>query len=324
MIVAYCPSASGLERVELSAGTPLPATSVWIDLHSPTEDEQAAAEKLMGAAIPKRDEMRSIESSARLYDEPGALVMTAPMPVSSVERGTDQGLVTFVLSSKRLVTVRHGNIKSLDLLSRLVQSDQTVQHMGPAVFFSLMEIMVDGTAEAMERASADHDKLALHVFEDGVSSRRTPVYQEAIRGQGRLSLTVAALHDVCASLARLLLFLDAHAAKVALSDPQKASLQLFGRDIHSIKEHGDALDAKLNYLLDATVGLISLEQNQIGKIFSFLGVIFLPPTLIASVYGMNFENIPELQWRMGFWFSIMMMVTSVLLTFLFFRWRKLL
>jgi len=324
MIIAYCPSSSGLERIELAEGAPLPPTSVWIDLFKPTEEEQAAAEKLMGAEIPQRDEIGSIESSARLYDEPGALVMTALMPIAVTERDPAKASVTFVLSSKRLLTVRHGEPASLELLGRQVQGDRSIQSTGPSVFMALLEIIVDRAAEAMERASMAHDKLAIRVFEDGVSSQKTQVYKDAIRGQGRLGLTVAALHDVCAGLARLVLFLDAHSQKAALSDDQKAALELFSRDIHSIKEHGDALDAKLNYLLDATVGLISLEQNQIGKIFSFLGVIFLPPTLIASVYGMNFAHIPELDWKMGFWFSILLMVSSVMLTFLFFRWRKLL
>ena len=99
---------------------------------------------------------------------------------------------------------------------------------------------------------------------------------------------------------------------------------MFGRDIHSIKEHGDALDNKLSFLLDATVGLVTLEQNQISKIFTVVSVIFLPPTLIASIYGMNFANMPELNWQLGFLFSLGLMVSSVGLTFLFFRWKRLL
>ncbi|MBO6758417.1 MAG: magnesium transporter CorA family protein [Roseibium sp.] len=324
MIIAYCPTASGLERLVVDGCAPLPTTAVWIDLVHPTPEEQRAAEKLMGAAIPPRDEIGSIESSARLYDEPGAVVMTALFPMAAREPDPALSSVTFVVSSKRLVTVRHGEPTSITLCARKVQSDTTVPHTGPGVLFCLFDIIVDRCADVMEAASAKYDSLSQKVFEEGVTSRKTVVYQDVIKAQGRLGLQVAKMHDVCASLARLLLFLDAHASKVSLTDAQVSACKTFGRDIHSIKEHGDALDSKLSFLLDATIGLVTLEQNQIIKIFSVLGVIFLPPTLIASIYGMNFVNMPELNWHMGFWFSILLMVVSVGLTFLFFRLRRLL
>ncbi|GAA0778026.1 magnesium transporter [Roseibium denhamense] len=324
MIVAYCPSVNGLERVELAPGAPLPSTSVWIDLISPNREEQQAAEKLMGAEIPTRKEIASIETSERLYVEPGAVVMTAQMPMAT--RAIDPAIssVTFVLSAKRLVTVRYGEPKSLVLLSKKVQADPTIAHLGPAVLLALFDIIVDRCADEMEAASSRYDELALKVFGDGLNMRKTASYQIAIKQIGQVGLHIAKMHDVCASLSRLLLFLSPHAKRLGLSDDQLADCKMYGRDIHSIKEHGDALDNKLGFLLDATVGLVTLEQNQISKIFTVLGVIFLPPTLIASIYGMNFDNMPELRWQQGFEFSLGMMFVSVVLTFLFFRWKRLL
>lgn len=324
MIIAYCPSATGLRRIEVAPGDHLPTTSVWIDLVQPTPDERQAAEKLMGAQIKARDEIASIESSARLYDESGAIVMTAVLPMAVRTPDPNLALVTFVLSSKRLVTVRYGNPESITLGARKVQTDSSIAHSGPAVLFALLDIIVDRCANAMEEASLRYDSISMHVFEEGVTSRQTKHYKAAIKTQGQIGLQVARMHDVCASFSRMLLFLSSHAPKVTLSDAQTEACRSVGRDIHSIKEHGDALDNKLSFLLDATVGLVTLEQNQIFKIFSVLGVIFLPPTLIASIYGMNFTNMPELQWEMGFIFSIALMVSSVVATFLFFRWTKLL
>ncbi len=324
MITAYCPSIKGLERIELAPGTPLPTTSVWIDLFSPTPEEQQVAERLMGAQIPNREEIASIETSERLYAEPGAVVMTAQLPIAARTIDPTLSSVTFILNSKRLVTLRYGEPKSIQILSRKVQSDSSIAHRGPAVFFALLDIIVDRCADEMENASAHYDALSLEVFGEGLNTRKTASYQIAIKRLGQIGLHVSKMHDVCTSLLRLMLFLSTHAKRLALSEEQDADCKMYSRDIHSIKEHGDALDNKLAFLLDATVGLVTLEQNQISKIFTVLGLVFLPPTLIASIYGMNFSNMPELKWEQGFAFSLGLMFVSVVATFLFFRWKKLL
>ncbi|ASP36373.1 magnesium transporter CorA family protein [Labrenzia sp. VG12] len=324
MIIAYCPSVNGLDRHELAPGDAVPATSVWIDLVAPTPEEQQAAEKLMGAEIPTRDEIASIETSERLYLEPGAVVMTAQLPIAT--RMIDPALssVTFVVSAKRLVTVRYGEPKSITIASKRVQADKTIPHNGPAVLFTMLDIIVDRCADEMESASAKYDELAVEVFGDGLNTRKTASYQIAIKRLGQIGLHVSKMHDVCTGLARMLFYISTHAKRLGLNDDQLADCKMYGRDIHSIKEHGDALDNKLAFLLDATVGLVTLEQNQISKIFTVLGLIFLPPTLIASIYGMNFTNMPELEWQQGFLFSIGLMLVSVVATFLFFRWKRLL
>lgn len=324
MIVAYCPSVNGLDRIEVANHAPVPATAVWIDLVRPTADEQAAAEKLMGAKIPTRQEIISIETSERLYLEPGAVVMTALLPIAAKIPDPVLSSVTFIASAKRLVTVHYGDPGSLAFLSKKLQADATVAHRGPAVLCALLDIIVGRCADEMENASARYDELALKVFGDGLNTRKTSSYKISIQQMGQVGLKVARMHDVCASLARLVLFMTTHAKRLQLDEDQIGECKMFSRDIHSIKEYGDALDNKLNFLLDATVGLVTLEQNQISKIFTVLGVIFLPPTLIASVYGMNFANMPELNWDQGFLFSIGLMVLSVAFTFITFRWLRLL
>ncbi len=185
MIIAYCPTVKGLERLELASGAPLPTTSVWIDLIAPTQEEQKAAEKLMGAEIPTRDEIASIETSERLYLEPGAVVMTAQLPIATQMIDPALSSVTFVVNAKRLVTVRYGEPKSIALLSRKVQADSTIAHKGPAVLFTMLDIIVDRCADEMESASARYDKLAVQVFGDGLNMRKTASYQIAIKQLGR-------------------------------------------------------------------------------------------------------------------------------------------
>jgi magnesium transporter len=111
---------------------------------------------------------------------------------------------------------------------------------------------------------------------------------------------------------------------VGLDKEQRAHLKTLARDLRSIHEHADALDNKLNFLLDATVGLVNLEQNQIINIFSVVAVVFMPPTLIASIYGMNFTDMPELRWDLGYEFSVLLMLMSAVVTWGFFRIKKLL
>ena len=324
MIIAYTPSAAAMVRVEVKGGEQIPPSAVWIDLFNPTFEEQRLAEKLMGAEIPTREEISSIETSERLYEEPGAIVMTAVLPMAARMPDPRTSSVTFVLRSRRLVTVRYGEPQSIQTCARRVQQDGTIPRNGPGVLFVLLDIICDRCADVMEEASDAFDRISMQVFEEGLSSRKAETYRSAIRTQGRIGLQVARMHDVCASLTRLFLFLSARSTRVNLTDEQVAACKMLGRDINSIKQHADALDAKLSFLLDATVGLVNLEQNQIIKIFSVLAVVFLPPTLIASIYGMNFAKMPELEWDWGYPFSLGLMLLAVLVNFLYFRWKKLL
>lgn len=324
MITAYLPSTSGMERVQVSEGSPVPTTALWIDLYKPTNEEREKAERLIGAHVPTAQEMSQIETSERLYEEAGALVMTTVMPMAVREPDLRISSLTFVLNARRLVTVRHGESTSVAMSTKRAQVDTTVPHTGPGAMFLLLDAIIDRAADEVEKASAEFDAMSLKVFEGRISARKSQDYKEAIRAIGQIGLKVARMHDVCATMSRLLLFLSLHRKTVAMTPDQQAACKSLGRDIHSIREHADSLDNKLNFLLDATVGLVTLEQNQIIKIFSVLAVIFLPPTLIASIYGMNFAKMPELHWSYGYPFSIGVMVLSVFLTFLFFRWRKLL
>ncbi|MFD1695155.1 magnesium transporter CorA family protein [Roseibium aestuarii] len=324
MILAYVPNGTGLTRIEVAPGEDVPEAAVWIDLLRPTREEQQACEKLMGAEIPTRDEMRSIESSARFYEEPGGLVMTALLPIAARTHDPETSSVTFVLSQSRLVTVRHGEPVSITLFERKVGNLPPSAHSGPGIVVGLFEFIIDRCADVMEEASAKVDVMSQKVFEDGISARKSTLYKDAIKDQGRIGLQISKMHDVCTGLSRLLLFIDSRPEKVKFKDSQKRMLKTYGRDLHSIKEHGDALDNRLSYLLDATIGLVNLEQNQTAKTYSVLGLIFLPPTLVASIYGMNFRFMPELDWAYGFEYALAVMGGLVLVTYLVLRLRRLL
>lgn len=324
MITAFCADETTVSTRILSAGEPIADGAVWLDLVSPDADERAVTEAWLGLAIPTREEMAAIETSERLYEEAGALVMTTLLPMNVRAPNLRISALTIVARRDRIATLRHADSQSVAIAARRLQGQADGARTAGDALLVLLDAIADRAADVIEEASAEFDGLASHVFADGIDSRKSAEYKATIKQIGQIGLKVARMHDVCGSLERLFLFLSMHAKTIGLSSQQKALCKTLGRDIRSIREHADALDAKLNFLLDATVGLVNLEQNQIIKIFSVLAVVFLPPTLIASIYGMNFEVMPELHWEWGYPFSIVVMIISVALNFLYFRWKKLL
>ena len=324
MITAYTLDAGKIVEVRCSTAARIPEHALWVDLATPTPDERALAETWIGTEIPTREEMAAIETSERLYEADGALIMTAVMPLIARNPDPKTASMTLVATKGLLVSLRHGEPVSVSVAVRRIQSESIPIRGATDILFVLLDAIADRAADVVEDCSSAFDATASDVFERGIDSRKSAQYKATIQKIGLIGLKIARMHDSCASLERLFLFLSVHAKTIGLTGQQKTAAKALGRDIRSIREHASGLDTRLNFLLDATVGLVNLEQNQIIKIFSVLAVVFLPPTLIASIYGMNFGDMPELKWAWGYPFSIGIMLVSMALTFLYFRWKKLL
>lgn len=296
----------------------------WIDLVEPTEEERRLICESTGLDVPTREEMVEIETSSRLYQENDTLFMTATLPYVGSKTVPETTAVTFVLNKTQLITVRYGNPRSIELFQQRLEKDPNCGKSPAQALLGMLDIIVDRVADLIEHAAGEIDRMSVSIFNDGISARKADGYKKAIKKIGRTGILVAKMHEVIATLTRLIFFLDQGASIAGLSKTHKSQLKTLSRDLRSIREHGDALDTKLNFLLDATVGLVNLEQNQIIKIFSVVAVVFMPPTLIASVYGMNFIDMPELKWALGYEFSIFLMVLSAMITWGFFRIKKLL
>lgn len=298
-------------------------TVVWVDLVNPTKEEETTIETWLGIAVPTREEMEEIEISSRLYVEDGAYFMTAILPAQTEVNDPLMSPVTFVLAGSRLITVRYHEPKAFKTFPLRAEKVATGCTSGDTILIGLLEAIVDRLADILERAGRDVEAISRDIFEARSTkvSKRNRDFQELLKGIGRKEDLASSIRDSLISLQRLAGFLAHASTQSRMSKDTRARIKTLSRDVLSLADHATFLSQKISFLLDATLGMISIEQNAIIKIFSVAAVIFLPPTLVASIYGMNFDIIPELKWHFGYPFAIGMMVLSAILPFWYFRRR---
>ncbi|MGD9785221.1 MAG: magnesium transporter CorA family protein [Hyphomicrobiaceae bacterium] len=292
----------------------------WIDLLHPSAEEDLAVETALSIPVPTRAEMREIEASNRLYMEGGAYVMTA-MVAHNIEGSAPQfSAVTFILHGNNLVTVRYAEPKAFPLFLQRVDKGDAPAKYGAEVMIGLLESLIQRTADLIERVQDEVNRLATQVFEiKGGQQTRQRRLDVSLRTIGRLGETTSRAEESTNSLERLLIFLIE--AMKTRGDPARdlQRVKSVQRDIRSLNEHLKFLNARINFLLDAVLGIISIEQNQIIKLFSVMAVMLMPPTLVASIYGMNFRHMPELEWLLGYPWALLLMLVAALVPYLYFR-----
>ena len=294
---------------------------VWIDLLDPSREEKTAIEDRLGLDVPTREEMAEIELSSRLYMQDGVVYMTAVLPARADGDDPVMGPVTFVLAAGRLITVRHHAPRVFDSFPARAERAPAGCDSGEGVLLGLLEEIVDRLADILEASGRDLDALSRSVFRapDGAGVSRE--LRATLASIGRAGDLLSKLRDSLASLERLLVFLGQAETPGARSKEARDRVKILYRDVRSIADHAGFLSQKVTLLLEAVVGLVGIEQNGIIKIFSVAAVIFLPPTLVASIYGMNFAHMPELGWPWGYPLALGLMVLSALLPYLFFKRR---
>jgi magnesium transporter len=317
------PDNAFLERHAYQTGESIPPDAIWIDLVEPTRDEDRIVERYLGIEIPTREEMRELEPSSALYNENNARYMTARILCHSETETPKLVPISFILTERSLITVRYDEPRSFQMFANRAIKPGGCGHQPEAVLDGLIETIVDRAAEILRKVGDDIEVTSRSVFEREASEvERGGGYQTVIRALGRTGDLVSNVRESMVSLERMLLFLSAQMNRPAKADGFQAEWRTAVRDVQSIEEHAMFLNNKMQFILDATLGLVSLQQNKIIKIFSVAAVIFLPPTLIASSYGMNFKNMPELEWYFGYPMALGMMVLSATLTYTFFKWKK--
>jgi magnesium transporter len=323
MITAHRSRGNRLEVLNLT-DHPL-SDALWIDLTAPTDAEEDAVEAALGIDIPTREDMQEIEVSSRIYREGGALFLTAQVIASSDMREAEIGPVTFVVLPERLVTVHYHNPRSLGYFADWAARHDTGLETGLDATMGLLEAVVDRLADILEAEARQHELLSKAIFAAHRPSGKAETLQVVLQRIGRAEAMNGKVNESLATILRLLTYLTStpeasegpclHAGQMPVA---LAQLQ----DLRSLREVAQAQSEKVRFLLDATLGVINIRQSDVIKIFSVVAFVFLPPTLIASIYGMNFDYMPELKWPWGYPMALGLMVISALVPYLIFRWKK--
>ncbi|MFO1201040.1 MAG: magnesium transporter CorA family protein [Tabrizicola sp.] len=323
MITAFATKAARLERLDLTDRHL--GEAIWLDLDCPTEAEEDAVEAALGIDIPTREDMQEIEVSSRIYREAGTLFLTAQVVASHEARETEIGPVTFVVLPTRLVTVHYHHPGSMRFFADWAARHDTPVSSGLSVLLALLEAVVDRLADILEGEARRHDALSKAIFAAHRPQGRAETLPVVLQRIGRAEDLNGKVNESLGTLVRLVGYL------VAASDPtgapvlgasEKASAHVLLEDIRSLREVAGVQAEKVRFLLDATLGVINIRQSDVIKIFSVVAFVFLPPTLIASIYGMNFEYMPELKWPWGYPLALALMVISALVPYFLFKWKK--
>ncbi len=322
MLRVYGPGCDGaiidpkLERI--------PDDAAWIDLEEPTNEEERLVERCIHVDVPTQDEMAEIEPSSRLYEKNGALYMTV-----SALRGVDEAHpsttpIGFVLAENRLVTIRYATPKPVRTFENHARRDPELVRDGPTALVRLLDAIIDRLADEIERVSEKMEQLSQEIFQEQQDERRIPAAKltALLTSIGRTQTLLAKIRYSAVSTQRMLSFF-AGSSLVHNEDNKdlRHHVTSLTSDVTSLSEHASFLSDNLTFLLDASLGLISIEQNAAMKLFSWAAVVFLPPTLIAGIFGMNFHHMPELDWRYGYPLSLVVMLATAVGPYLYFKKR---
>lgn len=317
-MLSYFPSPPG----PASRGPAAPA--VWVDLFQPTDEEVARVQTEFGLRVPSREQLEEIESSSRLQSEGKRLYLSMPVGASHDLVDAAPSPLGFVVSPELLLTVRYRELRSFNTARESIVKGG-VRSASTAIFATLLEAMVDIEADVLEKTARDLGELSRRVFRRGNSRaprglRLNRLLREALAAVGDTGEHLSQLRETLMGLQRISAF-AADAGQPWLGPDAHARLKTVLQDLSSLAEFEAHLSGKTQFLLDATLGFINTEQNDIFKVLTIVSVVGIPPTLIASMYGMNFHNMPELSWPWGYQYGLAVIAASTLLPILWFKWR---
>jgi magnesium transporter len=320
MLTIYENRAGTLQRQK---GKPrITESAVWIDLLNPTPQEEGQMERALKLDVPTREEQQEIEASSRLYQEDGAYFMTTTLLYQPEQGEPRTTPVTFILAGQRLITLRYAEPRAFKIYVARCNRAETDLKSGSAILIGLLETIIDRLADSIERIQAEVEGLSHSIFElKGGAAMRQRRFDVLLRAIGREGELTSKARESAHSIGRLLTFLVHAANERKEVKPLQARIRTAARDVTSLTDYATFLSSKIVFLLDATLGMINIQQNDIIKIFSVAAVVFLPPTLIASIYGMNFHHMPELDWWFSYPLALLLMVLAAVLPYVYFKRR---
>jgi magnesium transporter len=338
MITFHAPGAPGRVLEQSSNCAALTSEAVWIDLLEPTTEEEQTLEAALGIDIPTREEMQAIELSSRLYEENGVLYLTATVMTQAETTRPQNSAVTFILLANKLVTLRYSDPAPFSAFR--ARREANLQRFQTAGQFlgGIVDAVIERVADILEGVGASLDQTSARVFTPDEATAPMPLhtrirsspggrarkrrqrnYLEVLREIGVVSERISRARESLVSFTRLVAFYREVRKDNGGTRESQAHLKTITGDLTSLSDHATFLSSKVSFLLDATLGMINNEQNAIIKILSVAALVFLPPTLVAGIYGMNFKRLPELEWVHGYPWALGLMVVSAVLPYLFFK-----
>src|SRR5690348_3829298 len=322
MLRSYGPGCDG--RIIDAKVEQIPDEATWIDLEEPTHEEEKLVERCIMVDVPTQAEMAEIEPSSRLYEKNGALYMTV-----SALRGVEEHLpsttpIGFVLAGGRLVTIRYATPKPIRTFENHARRDPELVSDGTTALVRLLDAIIDRLADEIEGVSGTMEHLSQQIFQEQQDQRRIPADKltALLTSIGRTQTLLTKIRYTAVSTLRMLSFFGGSNLVHDESNKElRHHLASLTTDVTSLSEHASFLADNLQFLLAASLGLISIEQNAAMKLFSWAAIILLPPTLLAGIFGMNFHYMPELSWHYGYPLSLVLMLISAVGPYLYFKKR---
>lgn len=322
MLTLYGPGAPQ-GPVDVAHLTAIPDGVVWIDLLEPTKAEEALAEQALGSDIPTRDDLLEIEPSSRLYEEDGEFHLTVSVLHGVDERDPATDPIGFILKNGRLVTVRYIDPRPMRAVAAQSRKIPPGAKVSPQKLLTkILDALIDRLADELENSGGEVKAISDQVFALRANDGRKPEkrLELLLRRIGEAQRLLSAIRLTLVSTYRAVTFLGGSSLLDGDAMLQRHATSMIA-DVSALTDHSSFLGENLTFLLDATLGLISLEQNQVMKIFSVVAVVLMPPTLIAGIYGMNFKHMPELAWLAGYPYALLLILASMVLPYWFFRRR---
>ncbi|MFA5040624.1 MAG: magnesium transporter CorA family protein [Bdellovibrionales bacterium] len=309
-------------------GSSLPIRVKWVDILDGTSEEIAFIERAIGHHVPSLEELKEIETSSRLRFDRDAFCLSATV-VSHIPSGMPKPTpIGFILARDLLVTVRFDLLTSFASFEEEFASPSRGFSGGLGAFVGLIDAIVDRSADVLESVGSELDLLSQNVFHGKGNSfwtSRRPARQTA--GLREILRRIGYNGDLSSKIRNSLLSIGRAVAYVSGTRPEwfstdlRSHLDLQHRDITSLSDYDVFLSNKVQLLLSATMGMINIEQNNIIKALTVVSVVGVPPTLVASMYGMNFKFMPELGWTLGYPFALVLILLSAVGPYIWFKVR---
>jgi len=318
MLFAYRLVEHRLERMD--PGTDL-TEAIWVDLYRPQPEQSAQVQAQLGIEVPTLEDMEEIEISNRLYREDGAEFMTVIMPGRNPDGQETSGPATFILTTAQLITVRHHAPRPFETFPTRADRSSTGCGTHLRLFLGLVEEIISRLADHIEGAGRALDAIAAQVYAGTAQELTQDELGQALRSTGRQGEDLARVRLGLLTVERMLSVWSLWSEERPEGKALRQFIKSMMRDIQALEVHADFLSGRVGLATDTTLGMVNLSQNQTVRIVSVVATLFLPPTLIGTVYGMNFHNMPELDWTWGYPLALGVMVLSAVLSFAYFKWK---